>query len=239
MPDAPRFRPERGPSRGAPWSLVGLLALVTVGLVVRASWTNGAPAPLIEVRGEVPRPGTYPVPAGTVRAAIEAAGGQGSAFPDTPVPHGFRVQVEGGSATVQRPSDPVLVALPVDPNTAERHELLALPGVGPATAERILDDRERHGPYRDLASLRRVLRADTLTAIEPFLALSKVPPVDLNRAGAGELETLPGIGPVLAARIVVDRDENGSYAAVDDLARVRGLSGDVIEALRPLVQVGP
>lgn len=53
--------------------------------------------------------------------------------------------------------------------------------------------------------------------------------VSLNVATAAELETLPGIGPVLAARIVEDRLANGPYASVADLARVSGV-GDVMVA---------
>lgn len=240
MAEGPRFRSRRAPDRGAPWSLIGVLALVGLALLARAWWPlPGAPAPLVEVRGDVPSPGTYAVTDPTIRSAVQAAGLDGASFPSTPVPHGHRVVVRGTHATIERPSDPVLVGLPVDPNTAERHELIALPGVGEATADRILEDRAARGPYRSVADLRRVLRADTLDAIEPFLAIAEVPPVDLNTAPAGELETLPGIGPVLAARIVVNRAEAGPYGSVDDLRRVEGVGDALLDQLRPLVRVGP
>ena len=48
-------------------------------------------------------------------------------------------------------------------------------------------------------------------------------PLDLNRATAAELETLPGIGPVLAARIVAYRDSVGRFDAVSDLSAVPGI----------------
>ncbi|WP_062072225.1 ComEA family DNA-binding protein [Demequina sediminicola] len=48
-------------------------------------------------------------------------------------------------------------------------------------------------------------------------------PVNLNTASASVLETLPGIGPVTAARIVEDREANGNYASLQDLTRVSGI----------------
>lgn len=61
--------------------------------------------------------------------------------------------------------------------------------------------------------------------------------ININTASAKELESLPGIGAVLAQRILDDRQANGPYAAVDDLVRVRGIGPVVLENLRPLVTV--
>lgn len=63
--------------------------------------------------------------------------------------------------------------------------------------------------------------------------------LDLNAATAEELAELPGIGPVLAERIVAARAERGPFTAVDDLAAVEGISRRMVEDLRPLVSVGP
>jgi hypothetical protein len=54
-------------------------------------------------------------------------------------------------------------------------------------------------------------------------------PVDLNRATVEELESLPGIGPELARRIV----EGRPYASVDALLRVRGIGPARLTAVRP------
>ena len=59
-------------------------------------------------------------------------------------------------------------------------------------------------------------------------------PVDLNTADAAGLETLPGIGPVLAQRIVADRDANGPFASLDDLARVSGVGDAMVAGLTDL-----
>jgi len=56
--------------------------------------------------------------------------------------------------------------------------------------------------------------------------------VDIARASIEELALLPEVGPGLAARIATDRALHGAYATVDDLARVEGLGGAKLEALR-------
>jgi competence ComEA-like helix-hairpin-helix protein len=62
-------------------------------------------------------------------------------------------------------------------------------------------------------------------------------PLDLNRATAGDLERLPGIGPGLAARIVAARETAGRFQSVDDLRRVPGLGRMKLGRLRDLVTV--
>lgn len=61
--------------------------------------------------------------------------------------------------------------------------------------------------------------------------------LDLNRAGAADLEQLPGVGPVLAQRIVDHREQIGRFAAVEDLLGVSGIGQRTLESLRPLVSV--
>jgi len=61
--------------------------------------------------------------------------------------------------------------------------------------------------------------------------------VNINRATAAELETLPGIGPALAARIVDWRTANGSFKSVDDLDAVSGIGSKMLERIRALVSI--
>jgi competence protein ComEA len=61
--------------------------------------------------------------------------------------------------------------------------------------------------------------------------------VNLNTATLDQLEALPGIGPVLAQRIVDYREQHGPFASVDDLSNVSGIGDAHMEDLRPLVTV--
>ena len=61
--------------------------------------------------------------------------------------------------------------------------------------------------------------------------------VDLNSATAQELDALPGIGPVLAQRIVAHRDEQGPFRSVDQLDDVPGIGPTIFAELAELVTV--
>jgi competence protein ComEA len=71
----------------------------------------------------------------------------------------------------------------------------------------------------------------------PSGGASTAGPVDLNTAGLDQLETLPGVGPVLAQHILDWRTAHGSFASVDQLNDVSGIGEVKFAALRPLVSV--
>jgi competence protein ComEA len=56
--------------------------------------------------------------------------------------------------------------------------------------------------------------------------------IDPNRATAGELERLPGIGPSLAGRIIADRTSRGAFAAPEALLRVPGIGPKILDRIR-------
>lgn len=62
-------------------------------------------------------------------------------------------------------------------------------------------------------------------------------PVDLNTADQATLETLPGVGPVLAARIVEWRTTNGGFTAVEELDEVSGIGEKLYAQISPKVTV--
>ena len=62
-------------------------------------------------------------------------------------------------------------------------------------------------------------------------------PVDLNAATAADLDALPGIGPVLAQRIVDHRDATGRFTSVEQLDDVPGIGPATYAELADLVRV--
>ena len=62
-------------------------------------------------------------------------------------------------------------------------------------------------------------------------------PVNINTASKRELEALPGIGEVLAQRILDYRKANGSFQSVDELVKVKGIGEKTLEKLRPYATV--
>ncbi len=62
--------------------------------------------------------------------------------------------------------------------------------------------------------------------------------VDLNRASAAELDTLPGIGPSTAQKIIDDREANGPFKTIEDLMRVSGIGQKKFDSLKELLTVG-
>ena len=61
--------------------------------------------------------------------------------------------------------------------------------------------------------------------------------ININRASTKELESLPGIGPVLAARIVEYRKSNGPFTSVDDLKKVPGVGGSKLAKFKEKIRV--
>jgi competence protein ComEA len=161
----------------------------------------------------------------------------------------------------------------IDPNTASLQELQRLPGVGPATAQRIVEERER-GPFRSVAELERVrgigpsLSArlaehvslppaatgpagppgaathgsrHAAPAREPASTAASaggIAPLDLNRATAAELQVIPGIGSVLAARLVARRDSLGGFREWTEVDAVSGVGPALLARLQERTRLG-
>ncbi len=90
-------------------------------------------------------------------------------------------------------------------------------------------ERVEVGPGADLAGAPGAASATGGAATAPIL--------DLNSATADQLDALPGIGPVTAAKILAWRTANGRFTVVDELAEVPGIGPKTLEELRPLVRV--
>lgn len=197
--------------------LVGL-ALV---LLARVWWEPRVPAGLlVEVSGDVARPGLHRVNPPTLRAAVEAAGGLSRGIAETALAEGMKVWVDADGAYVGRARRPLLVGEPLNLEVDGVQALQEVPGLGAAAALAVVGSAQP--PARE--DLKRVMPA---RAVERLSAVARLPErraqIDLNRADAEELERLPGIGPALAARIVADREQNGPFRSVDELDRVIGV----------------
>lgn len=72
----------------------------------------------------------------------------------------------------------------------------------------------------------------------PAFAEAAVEPIDVNKADITELMTVPGIGKVMAQRIIDFRKEHGPFSRVEDLLKVKGIGEKSLEKLKPYVKVG-
>jgi len=117
---------------------------------------------VVDVAGAVMRPGLYHLAPGTRIADAVAAAGGATAKADTtlvnlaaPLADGEQVLVPARGSAGVGGGAPSATA-PLDLNTATPEQLDALPGVGPTTAQRIVDYRQAHGPFRSVDDLEAV-----------------------------------------------------------------------------------
>ena len=61
--------------------------------------------------------------------------------------------------------------------------------------------------------------------------------ININQATSGELQTLPGVGPTLAQRILDYRKKNPPFRKVEELLIIRGISRDKLERMRSRISV--
>jgi competence protein ComEA len=121
---------------------------------------------VVDVAGAVRRPGLYNLRAGSrINDAIAAAGGvTAKAQLDAvnlaaPVADGEQVVVPGhgaGAMAAAAPAAGSSTSAPLDLNTATAEQLDGLPGIGPVTAQKILDYRQAHGAFHSVAELEGV-----------------------------------------------------------------------------------
>jgi competence protein ComEA len=129
--------------------------------------------------------------------------------------------------------------------------------------DRVIDAIRRAGGARTHADLRSINLAALLTDGEQIVVARRMPGsqipaasgtsssggsgggtgggagdlVNLNTATLDELETLPGIGPVLGQRIVDYRDQHGPFGVIEDLMNVSGIGDQRFADLKPYITV--
>ena len=153
----------------------------------------------------------------------------------------------GLSTDVQRPSKAAeqKAVAATDLNTATESQLEELPGIGAASAKKIIAGR----PYKSVDELSKSgIPAATIDKIKsqvtvaapkaptkaskPSVAEGKTGPADLNTATEARLEELPGIGAVSAKKIIAGRP----YKSVDELSK-SGIPAATIDKIKSLVTV--
>lgn len=116
-----------------------------------------------------------------------------------------------------------------------------------AEGSRVIDAIAAAGGFTDEANRDQLNLARLLTDGEQFAVPAAGDDVDaaaasdgrvnLNTADAAALDTLPRIGPAMAARILAWREANGRFASVDDLRNVAGIGDATFDGLRDLVTI--
>jgi len=119
---------------------------------------------------------------------------------------------------------PGLAELPAGSRVADAIEV-----AGGATADAVLDDVNLARKVVDGEQIIVPRQGDTEQAGTGL--------VNLNSADAQQLEALPGVGPVLAQRIVTDREANGPFVTLTDLGRVSGVGDAIVDALQGVATV--
>jgi competence protein ComEA len=186
------------------------------------------------------RPHAEPVGALTSVAAPESPSGPGPIAPASAAgtPAGELVVAVAGK--VRRPG---LVRVPAGARVADAVEAAggALPGVDVALLN----------PARRVTDGELILVGVAAPAGQPGAAAppagpggpaaggGAVPgaPVNLNTATLAQLDALPGVGPVLAQRILTHREQHGGFRSVGDLRQVEGIGDARYEQLKELVTV--
>jgi len=128
----------------------------------------------------------------------------------------------------------------IDLNHAERPELLQIPGIGDALAQRIEDHRREHGAFRSVEELTLVhgIGPATLERVRSWVQVSPVANTDATPPGNKPVARKPTSGPKISQRIVDERSK-GTFKSVDDLRRVQGIGPKTLERLRPYIRATP
>jgi competence protein ComEA len=227
---APRD-PTSGP-RGRPWIAIAA-ALVAIAIVGVAALAAAQPQPVIGIDGAADL-GAGAIEAGWPRSTASGSGSLGSPGPDVVVEVGGAVARPGvyRLAPGARICDAVAAAggygPSVDVGEAERTLNLAAP---------VRDGDKIHVPVRGEASPSQG-PATTGGASGDGAGTGDGGVIDVNRATAEQLDTLPGVGPATAAKIIAAREER-PFTSVDELGSRKVVGAATLAKIRALVTVGP
>ena len=116
-------------------------------------------------------------------------------------------------------------------------KLLLLVGtMGVLSFAGLLDSPSQSAPAHALSAQ----QAETSTghpSQSPLVVVADVGYVDINRGSVEELQRLPGIGPVLAERIIRYRREHGKFGSIHDIQNVKGIGEKRFAQLEPYIHI--
>ena len=166
----------------------GVILLLGAALLLLWAWRGNFGLPpaappaqtlnpvFVEVSGNIPRPGifVFPQPPTLAEVLAQAGAAAASGSKDAKLPSGTKVEITGeGQCRLGRMRGPQLITLglALDLNSATAADLDALPGIGPALAQRIIDYRQSHGPFKNIDDLEQVsgIGPKKLALIKPYV----------------------------------------------------------------------
>lgn len=227
--------PEIGPPGATPPDARRNVALAALGITALLA---AAVAVFLIVAG--PRQGTLVLDGDAARPAATGARA-GSFAPDAALVAGQGLVIDVAGAVLR----PGVYHLPAGSRVADA--IAAAGGFGPRVdalatqalnlAAPLTDGAQVRVPSRDDAAGRGAASPGTGSGPASGGGAASGGPVDLNTATSAELDTLPGIGPVTAAKIIASREER-PFSAVDDLKTRKLVGTSVFAKLAGLVTVG-
>ena len=124
-----------------------------------------------------------------------------------------------------------------DPNTVSLEDLMRL-GFSEKQAQSILNYRAKGGRFRRPADFAKsfVVSDSVYERLEPYI---DIPRIDLNRADSAAFETLPGIGPYFASKMVSYRTSLGGYSHPEQLMDIYHFDREKYDALKDLISCSP
>ena len=124
-----------------------------------------------------------------------------------------------------------------NPNTVTLEELVRL-GFSERQAESILNYRAKGGRYRRPSDFAKsyVVADSVYKRLEPFI---DIPRIDINKADSAAFETLPGIGPYFASKMVSYRKALGGYSKPEQLLDIYHFDQEKYDGLKDLITCSP
>jgi DNA uptake protein ComE-like DNA-binding protein len=120
-----------------------------------------------------------------------------------------------------------------DPNTVSREDLMRL-GFTEKQAQSILNFRAKGGRFRRPSDFARsyVVADSVYDRLAPYI---DIPRIDINKADSAAFETLPGIGPYFASKMVSYRTSLGGFSRPDQLLEIYHFDREKYDGLKDLI----